>query len=77
MIEFPSRKTIHRLRRQYPVGTRVRLVSMDDKYRAMPAGLRGTVYMVDDMGTIHIDWDNGSMLGAVYGVDEIEKVVSE
>ena len=29
---------------------------------------------VDDMATIHIAWDNGSILGAVYGVDIIRKL---
>ena len=29
---FPSRETVERVRRQYPAGTRVELVSMDDRY---------------------------------------------
>ena len=40
----------------------------------MPPGLKGTVKAVDDMATIHIAWDNGSSLGAVYGVDIIRKL---
>jgi len=61
------------LRRTYPQGTRVQLVSMDD-IQAPPVNMLGTVRFVDDMGTIHINWDNGSSLGAVWGEDEIRKV---
>ena len=69
-----SRSTVEHLRELYPMGTRVELVSMDDPYRDMPPGLKGTVKAVDDMGTVHIAWDNGSSLGAVYGVDIIRKL---
>ena len=64
---------IEELRKHYPKGTRVRLVYMED-VQAPPAGCLGTVRMVDDIGTIHVSWDNGSSLGAVYGVDRIEKL---
>ncbi len=68
-----SKMKIEELRKQYPKGTRVRLVSMDDT-QAPPAGCLGTVRFVDDIGTIHVSWDNGSSLGIVYGVDKIEKL---
>jgi hypothetical protein len=31
---------------------------------------QGTVDFVDDTGTIHVDWDNGSTLGLVPGEDQ-------
>lgn len=68
-----TRKEIEELRKRYPKGTRVRLVYMED-IQAPPAGCMGTMRMVDDIGTIHVSWDNGSSLGVVYGVDEIEIV---
>jgi len=69
-----SRQTVEQLRDIYPAGTRVELVSMDDPYRHLEPGLKGTVRAVDDMATIHIAWDNGSSLGAVYGVDTVRKM---
>jgi hypothetical protein len=61
---------VTRLREQYPVGLRVELVEMDDPYNTrLTPGARGTVMGVDDMGTIHVQWDCGSSLGVVYGVD--------
>lgn len=63
------------IRARYPAGTRVELVSMDDPYASKPnPGDRGTVTVVDDMGTIHVSWDCGSSLGVVYGVDQIKKL---
>ena len=56
------------LKREYPEGTRVRLRYMDDAF-SPPAGTEGTVTFVDDVGTIHVTWDNGSSLGLIYGTD--------
>ena len=63
------------LREKYPAGTRVELVNMDDPYTSLTTGDKGTVRFIDDMGTIHISWDCGSSLGAVYGVDIITKII--
>lgn len=63
------------LREKYPKGTRVELVHMDDPYTSLTTGDKGTVRFVDDIGTIHISWDCGSSLGAVYGVDVITKII--
>lgn len=71
---FPPRSVIERLRIQYPVGQRVELVSMNDPYTRLQTGDQGTVQCVDDIGTVHIAWDNGSSLGAAYGADEIRKL---
>ena len=68
-----TRKEIEKIQKCYPKGTRVRLIRMDDM-QAPPAGCLGTVRLVDDIGTIHVSWDNGSSLGVVYGVDEIERI---
>lgn len=70
-----SKETLAMLREKYPSGTRVELVHMDDPYTSLTTGDKGTVKHVDDMGTIHISWDCGSSLGAVYGVDVITKIV--
>lgn len=64
---------IERLKKEYPAGTRVELVSMDDP-QSPPAGTLGTVAFVDDIGTIHVNWDNGSGLGICYGADFCRKV---
>ena len=57
------------LRSRYPQGTIVQLVRMDD-VQAPPVGARGTVEFVDDAGTIHVHWENGSGLGLVPDEDE-------
>ena len=72
MINNNKREIISRF---YPTGCRVELVSMEDPYNIkLRPGDRGTVSMVDDAGNIHIDWDNGSCLSAIFGVDKIRKV---
>lgn len=59
--------------REYPAGTRVRLCRMDD-VQAPPTGTEGTVTGVDDLGSVLVDWDNGSRLSVIYGKDVIEKI---
>lgn len=51
------------------VGKRVELVSTSDPYTSLKPGDKGTIYMVDAMGTRHIEWDNGNNLGLVPGED--------
>lgn len=72
--EFPDRKTVERIRNMYPRGCRVELVSMDDPYTQLKPGDTGTVSVVDDAGTVFVDWDSGSSLGIVYGADHIGKI---
>lgn len=67
-------KLAQEMRKEYPSGTRVMLISMDDEYRKMKKGEEGTVLKVDDMGTIHISWDAGFKLGVIPMVDEIQKI---
>lgn len=61
------------LREQYPSGTRVELLRMDDP-QAPPIGTKGTVRGVDDTGSIMVAWDGGGSLHVLYGVDECRKV---
>lgn len=72
-MRFPSREIVERIRREYPVGTRVELVRMDD-VQAPPIGTKGTVKGVDDTASVMVAWDNGSGLNVVYGEDIIRKI---
>ena len=65
---FPSRETVERIRKQYPVGCRVELLRMDD-VQAPPIGTKGIVRYVDDLGSLGVAWDNGSSLQVLYGED--------
>lgn len=71
---FPDQRTVERVRKMYPKGTRVELVEMNDPYSRLKPGDKGTVRLVDDAATVFIDWDCGSGLGIVYGVDRIQKL---
>ena len=72
-------KTIHpemlkQLKEYYTAGTRVMLIRMSDPYTDLRQGDRGTVTMVDDIGTVHVNWDRGSTLGIVFGEDECRRI---
>ena len=69
-----SKARLEYLRSQYAPGARVELVEMND-LQAPPPGTEGTVVTVDDIGTIHVRWDNGSSLGVEYGEDRCRVIV--
>lgn len=71
-MNFPSREIVESVRREYPAGTRVELVRMDD-LQAPPVGTFGTVMGVDDTGSLLMRWDNGSGLNVVHGQDIVRK----
>lgn len=56
-------------KQNFPKGTRVKLIEMKDPYAPVPSGTEGTVEMVDDMGTIHMKWDNNRSLGLIPNED--------
>ena len=62
---------VNLLKLRYPEGTRIRLIYMEDA-RALRPGSEGTVRLVDDAGTIHVNWDSGSSLGIIPDVDNFE-----
>lgn len=74
-MRFPSKETVERVRKQYPVGCRVELTHMDD-VQAPPIGTKGTVIGVDDTASVMVRWDNGSGLNVVYGEDSCRKLDS-
>ena len=60
---------VKRMKDTYAPGTRIQLDYMGDDPRPIPQGTKGTVRIVDDMGTVHCDFDNGRHLGLVPGED--------
>lgn len=61
-------------RKMYPPGTRLELVSMADSYAPIPAGTKGTVDHVDDIGQIHMKWDNGWAVALCPDEDKFRKI---
>lgn len=63
---------LNTLRSRYPIGTRVELLQMDD-VQAPPIGTKGTVTGIDDTDSLLVNWDNGSGLNVIYGIDRVRK----
>lgn len=54
-----NRRMAERYKESYPPGTRIMLLQMGDDPHPVEPNTRGTVRIVDDMGTLHCDFDNG------------------
>ena len=50
MMKGITKEALQVLREQFPKGTRLELIEMDDP-QAPPAGTRGTIIAVDDIGS--------------------------
>ena len=74
MSDIISKAALEARRARYAPGRRVELVSMSDAHTDLKPGDRGEVAVIDAIGTVFVNWDNGSTLGAAYDEDEIKVV---
>lgn len=72
-MRYANEKIVEKLKKRYPEGCRVELVKMNDK-QAPPIGTKGTVFGVDDAGSIMVSRDSGSHLSIIYGEDLCRKI---
>ena len=76
-MQFPSESYLKQLRKKYPVGTKLQLISMrNEKYPILP-GTVGEVTHIDDVGSIHMRWENGSSLAIIPEVDSFRVAGTE
>lgn len=71
---FLSESYVRNLKERYPAGTRIVLDYMGDDPHPIDPGTKGTVRSVDDIGTVHCNFDNGRSLGLVPGEDSFHKI---
>lgn len=64
---------VGRVKKNYTKGTRIKLLNMLGEPN-MPLGLTGIVDLVDDIGQVHVSWDNGSHLALNVYTDIFEKI---
>lgn len=72
-MKMIRKERLESLKKMYTQGSRVKLIQMDD-VQAPPLGTEGTVIGVDAIGSIMVNWDNGSSLSVVYGEDRCLKI---
>ncbi len=72
-----NRGRIEFYKEHYPPRTRVQLDSMGDDPFPVESGTRGTVIKVDDIGTVHVNFDNGRSLGICPEVDSFHKITEQ
>jgi hypothetical protein len=52
------------------IGKKVQLISCTDEFTALTPGTQGVINHVDDTGTVFVNWENGSTLGLIPGIDK-------
>lgn len=71
---FYDREFVKAAKERYPTGTRIVLHYMGDDPRPVEPGSKGTVRAVDDIGTVHCDFDNGRRIGLILGEDSFSVI---
>ena len=66
---YTDKNLVQRMKDTHKPGTRIQLDCMGDDPRPIAPGTKGTVKLVDDMGTLHCIFDNGRFLGLIPGED--------
>lgn len=72
-----QRRKAEYLKKAYPPGTRIVLYFMSDDPRPIQSGMRGTVKVVDDIGTVHCEFDSGRSLGLIDGEDDFRTLTEQ
>ena len=72
-----QRRKAEYLKKAYPTGTRIVLNSMGNDPRPVESGTRGTVAVVDDIGAVHCNFDNGRRLGLIEGKDDFRTLTAQ
>ena len=67
-----NQEEIQVIKDKYLTGTKIKLIKMYDPFTPPPSNTIGIVDFVDDIGQIHIKWNNGSTLALVPDLDEFE-----
>ena len=65
------------MKKAYPPETRIVLNSMGDDPGPIKSGTRGTVAVVDDIGTVHCEFDSGRSLGLIDGEDDFRALTAQ
>ena len=75
--KIQTKINIENIKKYYKTGQKVRLIKMYDYIAPIPPLTIGIIEYIDDIGQIHINWNNGSKLALVPNVDEFEILKAE
>ena len=76
-MKFPNKAYLEQLRKQYPKGTKLQMITMGNEKYPVPPGTVGEVTYIDDIGSIHMKWENGSSLAIIPKVDSFRVAGAE
>ena len=72
-MKWPTKEEVEQVRQAYQPGTRISVVRMDDP-QAPPPGTIGKLIGVDDTASLLVEWQTGSWLNVLYGIDQVKKL---
>ena len=75
VFEWMDTEEILKIKIKFPKGTKIVCESMGgNEQRPILPGTKGIVQNVDDIGTIHVIWENNRLLGLIPNIDKFKKI---
>lgn len=71
---MPYKNKSLNLKRCNYIGKKIILIECKDPHTNLKPGAIGIVSTIDDRGTIHVNWNDGSTLGLIPGIDKYHLV---
>ena len=72
-MNIPNQRQREELQETYE-GKRIKLLDMPHDHAPVPPGTEGTCTGVDGIGNLLMQWDNGSTLSLIYGIDKFQVI---
>ena len=74
---FMSKEELNYIKGLYPVGSKIKIISMGEDINPIESGTVGVIKAIDDIGTLHCEFENGRSLGVIVGEDRFEIIDKE
>lgn len=68
------KSNLEELNKTYPIGSKIKLLEDMEDTQGIRAGQFGILEYIDDEGSLHMRWDNGSGLAIIPEIDKFEVI---
>jgi len=68
------KNNLQTLKETYPIGSKIKLLEDMEDTQGLKSGQIGILEFIDDEGSLHMRWDNGSGLAIIPETDKFEVI---
>ena len=65
---------VEEVKKRYSEGDWIQLIEMYDDPQSIESNTKGQIDFIDDIGQLHMKWENGRTLAIIPGVDKFKQI---